>query len=279
MQLEDPRAATAAAYDLSADHFDDAPLSFWAPAGQHTVDRLELAPGKLVLDACCGTGSTAIPAARAVGQYGTVLGVDLSEALLALASAKAAALGLRNIQFRCADINELRFPKASCDAVICQFGIFQLPDMVAATRLLWSLVAPGGALAITTWGPRVHEPLRGAFWEAVKARRPELDNDSAPTRKVGTPDRLRQLFLDAGTTVPDIEVQSNILPVQNADDFWQTLMGSGNRRVIEALGPDATAVREEISTFATREGVKEVETIVLYGTARRPEAEGAEGSA
>lgn len=272
MEPEKSTALTAAAYDLAADDFDNAPLSLWSQAGERTVARLGLAPGGRVLDVCCGTGSTAIPAASAVGRFGTVLGVDLSQGLLEQASAKAAAAGLTNIQFRCVDINALRFPKVSCDAVICQFGIFQLPDMVAGTRLLWSLLAPGGALAITTWGPRVHEPVRSAFWAAVRARRPELDNQHAATRLVGTPDRLRQLFLDAGTVAPEIESESTIQRLVGADDFWLTLMGSGNRRVIEALGAQAPAVRREVAEFVAREKVTEVESIVLYALARRPEA-------
>ncbi|HEY8740920.1 MAG TPA: methyltransferase domain-containing protein [Candidatus Dormibacteraeota bacterium] len=273
MQLDEARARTAAAYNLAADNFDDAPLGLWARAGSRTVERLALAPGKRVLDVCCGSGSTAIPAAEAVGPFGTVLGVDLSEELLALASAKAAAKSLKNIEFRCVDIAELRFPKASCDAVICQFGIFQLPDMGAGTRLLWSLVAPGGVLAVTTWGPRVHEPIRGAFWAAVRARRPDLIQENPPTHAVATPERLRRLFIDAEVLEPEIVAETTMLPLDNADAFWMTLMGSGNRRVIEALGPEATAVRDEVSAFVSREGVTEVETIILYAVARRPGAE------
>lgn len=270
--MEDSRRRTAEVYDLAADHFDVAPLSLWARAGQRTVDRLNLVPGKLVLDVCCGTGSTALPAARAVGRFGTVLGVDLSEGLLAQANAKAQAEGLTNIQFRCVDINQLRFPRASCDAVICQFGIFQLPDMIASTRTLWSLVAPGGALAITTWGPRVHEPLRAEFWKAVRARRPELHNENAPTRQVGTPERLRKLFMDAGAEDPEIEVETTVDPLTDVEDFWSTLLGSGNRAVVEALGAEAPLVREQLAEFVAREKVESVETLVQYAVARRPES-------
>ena len=270
--MDQARARTAAVYDLAADQFDEAPLALWARAGQRTVDRLQLAPGNRVLDVCCGTGSTAIPAAQAVGRFGTVLGVDLSGRLLERAIAKATGLGLTNTQFRRADIDQLRFPKHSCDAVICQFGIFQVPDMVATTRRLWSLVAPAGTLAITSWGPRIHEPVRGAFWAAVRTRRPDLYDDAEPSRMAGTTEALRQLFLDAGTEQPEIEAQTTVLPLPSADDFWITLTGSGTRRVIEALGPEAAAVRQEVAEFVARDKVREVETIVLYASARRPPA-------
>lgn len=269
MDLEAANARTRASYNLAAADFDSAPLGFWDLAGRRTVERLQLAPGNRVLDVCCGTGSSAIPAAEAVGPFGTVLGVDLADSLLERASAKATAAGLTNIQFRCADVLQLRFPRASCDAVICQFGIFQLPDMVAATRLLWSLVAPGGALAITTWGPRVHEPARAAFWRAVRARRPDLENPMSPTRMVGTPDRLRAMLVSAGVEAPVVDAERTVSPLTSADDFWMTVMGSGHRRIIEALGTEAPAVRQEVAEFIAAEKVTEVETIVLYALARK----------
>ncbi|MEA2681929.1 MAG: hypothetical protein QOK05_257 [Chloroflexota bacterium] len=271
MDFHEARARTAAAYDLAADNFDDAPLSVWAHAGRRTVDGLELVAGKRVLDVCCGSGSSALPAAQAVGPFGTVLGVDLSEGLLGLANAKAASAGLTNIQFRCVDLAELHFPKSACDAVICQFGIFQMPDMVASTRLLWSLLAPGGALAITTWGARVHEPLRAAFWAAVRARRPELYIENSPTRQVGTPERLRRLFLDAGTDDPVVRTEKLSLPLESADDFWWTLLGSGNRRVVELLGAEAAEVRAELADFVTRESITAVDVWILYAVARKPD--------
>jgi ubiquinone/menaquinone biosynthesis C-methylase UbiE len=260
----------AAAYNLASDEFDVAPLALWGHAGRRTVEGLGLAPGNRVLDVCCGTGSTAVPAAEAVGQFGSVLGVDVSERLLALAAARAAEKGLANIQFRCADLADLRFPKASCDAVICQFGIFHFADMVAATKLLWSLVAPGGALAITTWGPRVHEPARGAFWAAVRARRPDLEARSRPTRQVGTAERLAQVFRDAGAEAAEVASEEITQPLEDADQFWRTLMGSGSRAVIEALAEDAAAVRDEVAGFIARAKVRQLATTVLYGVARRP---------
>jgi SAM-dependent methyltransferase len=59
------------------------------------------------------------------------------------------------------------------DIVICVFGIFFLPDMAAAVAELWRLVRPGGALAVTVWGPRFLEPATTAFWDAVGAERPD----------------------------------------------------------------------------------------------------------
>jgi ubiquinone/menaquinone biosynthesis C-methylase UbiE len=82
-------AKAAATYNAAADSYDDAPNSFWARFGRNTVDRLDLQSGQRVLDVCCGSGASALPAAEKVGPRGFVLGVDLSEKLLELARTKA----------------------------------------------------------------------------------------------------------------------------------------------------------------------------------------------
>src|SRR5690242_12936306 len=111
-------------YNAAADHFDDGPLAFWDRYGQATVARLGLAPGSSVLDVGCGSGASAIPAARAVGPSGRVVGIDLAQRLLELARAKSAAQKLQNIEFQRADMTALSYADDSFDAVVCVFAIF-----------------------------------------------------------------------------------------------------------------------------------------------------------
>jgi ubiquinone/menaquinone biosynthesis C-methylase UbiE len=72
-----------------------------------------LPSGAHVLDACCGSGASAIPAAKAVGPGGTVVGVDLADGLLARARAKTRAAGLSNVTFQVGDMLELNLSSAS----------------------------------------------------------------------------------------------------------------------------------------------------------------------
>jgi len=93
----------AATYGAAADHYDLPALGFWDRFGAATVSRLGLAPGHRVLDLCCGAGASALPAARAVGPAGQVLGIDLAAPLLDLARRGAARQGLANIELRQGD--------------------------------------------------------------------------------------------------------------------------------------------------------------------------------
>ena len=171
---DDAKAKAATTYNAAADYYDDPANSFWERFGRATVERLRLPLGSRVLDVCCGSGASALPAAEVVGPTGTVLGIDLAGTLLELARTKAAKRGLMNTQFRMGDLLDMHLNETQFDAVICVFGIFFIPDMPAAIRTLWRAVRPEGKLAVTTWGPRFLEPATTAFWNAVREVRPDL---------------------------------------------------------------------------------------------------------
>ena len=174
----DAKDRAARTYNAAADVYEDHSNTFWERFGRRTIARLHLREGQRVLDVCCGSGASAIPAAEAVGPHGHVIGVDLAENLLALARAKASARGLDNVEFRAGDMLALDEPPF--DAVVCVFGIFFVPDMAAAARALWRLVRSGGVFAVTTWGPRWFEPASTAFWDAVREVRPDLHKGFNP---------------------------------------------------------------------------------------------------
>jgi len=205
---EESKAKAAATYNSAADAYDDPANTFWDRFGRRTIERLHLRPGSRVLDVCCGSGASAIPAAEAVGPGGSVLGLDLATNLLALARRKAAERRLANAEFRVGDLLDLRLPDAEFDAVVCVFGIFFVPDMAAAARELWRVVRPGGRLAITTWGPRFFEPVNTALWEAVRTARPDLYKGFNPWDRISEPDALREILVSAGAEAVDVAAGS-----------------------------------------------------------------------
>ena len=94
------------------------------------------------------------------------------------------------------------------DAVVCVFGIFFVADMVEGVRRLWAHVKPGGALAITTWGPRLFEPGNSAFWEAVRDERPELYKGFNPWDTITEPDTLADLLTRANVSNATIATEA-----------------------------------------------------------------------
>src|SRR5690349_21162647 len=90
---------------------------FSSKAAEEFVARLNIAPGARVLDVACGTGNTAIPAARLGAQ---VTGVDIAPNLLAQARERAAQEQLR-AEFQEGDAEQLQFPDNAFDVVLTMF--------------------------------------------------------------------------------------------------------------------------------------------------------------
>src|SRR6266478_1106540 len=113
-----------AAWDDSADGWKR-----WWPtferSAQTVNDRLvELArvrDGNRVLDIATGSGEPALTAARAVGESGRVVAVDMSPGMLAIARERVDAAGLTNVELVESDAESLRLDEHSFDAVLCRW--------------------------------------------------------------------------------------------------------------------------------------------------------------
>lgn len=271
MQRNSARTRTAAVYNAASDNYDDPANSFWSRYGRGTVARLHLPAGARVLDACCGSGASAIPAAEAVGPDGSVLGIDIAENLLALARRKAVARGLGNVSFRTGDILDLPPAGDGFDAVVCVFGIFFIPDMTSAVRALWRQVRPGGRLAVTTWGEEVFEPLNTAFWDAVRRVRPDLYKGFNPWDRISTPGALWGLLQGAGVEGAEVAAEPGEHLIPSPDAWWAMVLGSGYRGTVDQL--DAS-MREEVRVsnveFIRRAGVVSIRSDVIYAVGTKP---------
>jgi ubiquinone/menaquinone biosynthesis C-methylase UbiE len=271
--LEVARQKAVSTYNAAADFFDHPANTFWARYGRRTIEKLALKSGERVLDVCCGSGASAIPAAEMVGPTGSVLGIDLAENLLELARSKAKQQNLTNVQFQSGDITQLSFESESFDAVVCVFGIFFVPDMTSALSELKRVLRHGGKLAITTWGPRLFEPVNTAFWDSVRNFRPDLYKGFNPWDRISEVEDLRSLLAAAGFDGLEIVAESGSQPVNSASDWWAMIMGSGYRGTIEQLTPEARGqVQQQNADFIQRTGLRSIECNVVYATAIKPSA-------
>jgi len=266
----DARDRAETTYNAAADSYDAGPLSFWEYFGRGTVKRLQLRDGDHVLDVECGSGASAIPAAQAVAPTGKVLAVDLAERLLALAQTKATQRHLNNIRFEHGDMMALNQSDGEFDAVICVFGIFFVPDMVAAARELRRMVKPGGELAITTWGANLFEPGNSAFWNSIRQVRPDLERAFNPWDRISEPMALFEMLQQAGVELADVAVENRLHPINGPEDWWNIVCGSGYRGTIEQLNNDHyEIVRRANFDYIRAQGITAIETNALYAIERK----------
>lgn len=270
MNKEEAIEKSKTTFNSAADYFDAPALSFWNRFGQNTIKRIQLKPGERVLDVCCGSGASAIPAALKVGNTGSVLGADLADLLLELARNKSQQQSLENIEFLCGDFTNLGLPSESFDAIVCVFGIFFVPDMEAAVAELWRMLRPGGKLAITSWGTRVFEPANQKFWSTVESERPELYKQFTPWYRIGDPDSLKALLELGGATNVEVFAEIDSHELTTPEDWWTMVMGGGIRGTVDQL--DAASqerVRAVNLEFLRTNKIHALDSDVLYAIAQK----------
>ncbi len=234
--------------------FTDGALQFeawsdklWDPMGRDVVAAAVLQPGEKVLDACCGTGASTIPAALAVGPSGTVDGVDLSTGLLRIAAANLAERGIINTTLTEADVTEWRGHR-TFDAVLCSYSMFFFADMEAGVEHLASMLRPGGRIVTSTWVEGALEPFAGLILAAAVKERPRLEGvvplPNQNMARVASVGALSEWLSERG--LEDVSVSTHPLTLTVDESMaWNLVMGSGWRTLLPR-DPEAIArVRRE----------------------------------
>ncbi len=144
-------------------------------SAQEFIDRLALKPGERVLDVACGSGNTAIPAARAGA---VVTGADIATNLLEQGRARAGAEGL-TIQFDEGDAENLPYADASFDVVVTMFGAMFAPRPEVTAAELVRVCRPGGRIAMANWTPEGHI---GEMFKATGKHVPPPPNMPSPLK-------------------------------------------------------------------------------------------------
>ncbi len=209
-------------YRKKAKHYDVTSWLYPAPGypqrGQRrrAVQALRLGAGDTVIDMACGTGLNFRLLQQAVGPGGRIVGVDLTDAMLARAQERIAANGWRNVSLVQADAADYDFP-AGINAILSTYALTQVPGSAAVIAHGAAALSGGGRLAVLDlkvpdstpdWlarlGTATVRRLAGADewimrrpWEPIRAAmREELADSSWTELCFGT------AFLAAGTRGP-----------------------------------------------------------------------------
>ena len=125
--------------------------AFMRQSGEAVAASLQTGPGMQVLDVGCGDGTTAVPLARTGA---SVQGIDIARNLVDAGNARAAALGLANLNFQHGDACSLEgVPNAAFDLTVSIFGVMFAPRPVDVAKELVRVTKPGGRVVMGNWIP------------------------------------------------------------------------------------------------------------------------------
>lgn len=105
--------------------------------------------GNTVVDLGSGAGNDAFVARAIVGNAGTVIGVDMTPAMIDKARANAAKLNFDNVEFRLGDIEALPVEDESVDVVVSNCVMNLVPDKTKAFSETFRILKPGGHFSIS----------------------------------------------------------------------------------------------------------------------------------
>jgi SAM-dependent methyltransferase len=289
-----PGATLDDGYEAVAPSYARLSRKWSGPIAAALVARASLSEGDHVLDVGTGTGIVAWVAAARVGAEGRVVGVDLSEAMLA--EARSAGTGDAKVDFAHMAAEALDLPDRDFDVVLSLFAVSHFKDSAASLREMHRVLGPGGRLVLGLGGGAPLLSVAGVTGRVGRV----LSLVEARGRSLVAPGFLEGLIREDGTrplrVTPHVGLRALVALVQSAgferiltswtgheteietaDEFWdlQVTFSTPARSWLLGAAPDAVAAlrdrfRRECARVQARGGRLLYPQGALIVSARRP---------
>ncbi len=194
---------------------------FGMPVSAWMIEQARLQPGQRVLELAAGPGDTGFLAAELIRPGGTLLSTDATETMLDVARARAAALGIANVEFKRIEFEWIDLSTASVDVVICKWGLMFSVDPESALREARRVLRPGGRIALAAWDEPPVNP-----WATIPTRAlvalgyvEPTDPDAPGMYALAAPGRLQELLESAGFVDVLVESVETLQHVAGVGEF------------------------------------------------------------
>ncbi len=220
------------------------------PASELMVEVAEPQPSERVLDVASGSGDPAVAFSRSVGPTGRVTATDATPELLGIGQERANRLGLRNVGFQEASMEQLPFDDSSFDIVTCRFGIMYSRDVEQTLSEIRRVLKIDGRVVMMVWGafennPYFAIPIKVLLKHTlILESGPEAPNPFAYAKKGKLSNELEQ----AGFRF--VKEESRVVPwpwVGSVVNYWESFqeLAMPIRRVIDELSIEQKKVAEK----------------------------------
>ncbi|HVU50074.1 MAG TPA: methyltransferase domain-containing protein [Polyangia bacterium] len=254
------KRTTREQWDAAAEAWDrwGPTLRAWlGPATERMLDLARVGAGCRVLDVAAGAGDQTLQAASRVGPQGSVLATDLSPEILAYAAKEASRAGLRNVETRAMDGENLALDDAAFDVVISRVGLIYFPDQQRALGEMRRVLVPGGRVAAIVYSTAERNGFFSVPVSIVRRHAklgPPLPGQPGPF-SLGGPGVLADAFTRAGFRDVVVEAAPAPLRLSSAAEclrFEQESFGALHQMLssLDRAGRDAAWA--EVATALTR---------------------------
>jgi SAM-dependent methyltransferase len=230
------------------------------PATEQMLDMAHVVEGSRVLDVAAGAGDQSLLIAERVGAKGHVLATDISSNILEYARENAQRAGVKNVETRVLDGEDLNLPDDSFDAIVCRLGLMYFPHREKALAGFHRVLKKDGRVGLVVFSAPENNRFFSSAISIVRRRA------GLPTPALGQPGPfslasprvLENLLTSARFRDVEVKRESAPLRMESADEcvrfmresfgaLQQMLSGLGEKEQMDAW----EEIRHELDRFET----------------------------
>jgi SAM-dependent methyltransferase len=262
--------ATWAGLSPSWDKWDDVIMAQLAPVGDAIIDRLGITDTSHHLDIASGTGEPGLSIARRAPRGHVVL-TDLVPEMLDIATRRASAEGIANVEARVCSADALPFPDATFDSISVRFGYMFFPDEAKATAEFVRVLKPGGRLCASVWVLPEANPWVTIGTDAIATEVVVAPPDPAAPHmfRFAAPGCISAVYAGAGLhDIAEWDVAVHLV-ARSPEQYWE-MISDHVSPVAVALQDVDDAARDRIRSRALAEvgRFQQGDTVSVPGVAR-----------
>jgi SAM-dependent methyltransferase len=246
-EIRDGQRAAWAGLSAGWEKWDAVIMDQLGPVGTAMIERLAIADDQRHLDIAAGTGEPGLTVAR-LAPRGHVVLTDLAPEMLDIATRRATAQGITNVETKVCSADELPFGDATFDSVSVRFGYMFLPDLARATAEFARVLKPGGRVCSSVWVKPEENPWTSIAMQAIATETvlPPPDPNGPNMFRCAAPGYVSALYEAAGLRDVDewdVEVE---LVTRSPEEYWAMISEHVSLAVAALQRVDEPA-RERIS--------------------------------
>src|SRR3954454_23447877 len=223
-EIRRAQRATWARLSATWEKWDPVIMQQLGPVGAAIIERLDIAPDQQHLDVASGTGEPGLSIAK-LAPKGRVVLTDLSGEMLEVATRRATAQGITNIDTQVCGADDLPFDDATFDSISVRFGYMFFPDMAKATAEFVRVLKPGGRLGAAVWIKPEENPWTTIVMQAIASEvvLPPPDPDRPNMFRCAAPGYVGALYQAAGLRdVAEWDVGVELV-TESSEQYWQMM--------------------------------------------------------